>query len=191
MTANDSDQPSGSDQLDDADQPNGSGQQRERADLLETLAAHRGFLRHTVRDLDDEQARARTTVSELCLGGLIKHVTVVEKRWADFIVRGPAAAGPLDEAAFAAHAASFHMEEGETLADLLAAYEAVARVTDELVASMPSLDAFQPLPSAPWFEPGARWSARRVLLHVIAETAQHAGHADIIREALDGSKTMG
>ena len=44
---------------------------------------------------------------------------------------------------------------------------------------------------APWFEPGARWSARRVLLHVIAETAQHAGHADIIHESLDGAKSMG
>ena len=53
------------------------------------------------------------------------------------------------------------------------------------------LDAAQPLPEAPWFEPGARWSARRVLLHVIAETAQHAGHADIMRESLDGAKTMG
>jgi uncharacterized damage-inducible protein DinB len=174
-----------------SDQPNDSDQQRERADLLETLAAHRGFLRRTVRDLDDEQARARTTVSELCLGGLIKHVTLVEKRWADFIVHGPAATGPPDEAAFEAHAAGFRMEEGETLAALLAAYEAVARVTDDLVASLPSLDASHPLPPAPWFEPGARWSARRVLLHVIAETAQHAGHADIVREALDGSKTMG
>ncbi|MBV9583186.1 MAG: DUF664 domain-containing protein, partial [Chloroflexi bacterium] len=46
-------------------------------------------------------------------------------------------------------------------------------------------------PEAPWFERGARWSARRVLLHLIAETSQHAGHADIIREALDGAKTMG
>ena len=45
-------------------------------------------------------------------------------------------------------------------------------------------------PRAPWFEPGARWSARRVLLHVIAETAQRAGHADIIRESLDGAKSM-
>ena len=45
--------------------------------------------------------------------------------------------------------------------------------------------------AAPWFPPGARWSARRVLLHIIAETAQHAGHADIIRESLDGAKTMG
>lgn len=43
----------------------------------------------------------------------------------------------------------------------------------------------------PRFEPGARWPARRVLRHVIAETAQHAGHADIIRESMDGAESMG
>ncbi len=59
------------------------------------------------------------------------------------------------------------------------------------MASLPDLNQSHPLPVAPWFKPGASWSARRVLLHIIAETAQHAGHADIIRESLDGSKTMG
>jgi hypothetical protein len=97
----------------------------------------------------------------------------------------------MDEAAYAAHAAGFRMEEDETLAGLLAAYEEVARRTDELVMSVPSLDDSHPLPSAPWFEPGARWSARRVFMHIVAETAQHAGHADIIRETIDGAKTMG
>jgi hypothetical protein len=53
----------------------------ERSDLLAMLAQHRRFLRHTTRDLTDEQARARTTVSELTLGGLIKHVTDVEGSW--------------------------------------------------------------------------------------------------------------
>ena len=96
-----------------------------------------------------------------------------------------------DEAAYEAHAAGFRMEEEETLAGLLARYEQVSRRTDEVVATLPSLDASHPLPEAPWFEPGAHWSARQVLLHIIAETAQHAGHADIIRETIDGSKTMG
>ncbi len=82
------------------------------------------------------------------------------------------------------------MLPGDTLAGLLAAYEQVSRRTDDLVASLPDLDSSHPLPEAPWFEPGKRWSARRVLLHVIAETAQHAGHADIIRESLDGARTM-
>ncbi|MFE7562137.1 DinB family protein [Kitasatospora sp. NPDC057500] len=159
----------------------------ERADLLQTLDKHRGFLRYTARDLTDEQAARRTTVSELCLGGLIKHVSGTEARWMRFAVGGAAAmeAEPVD------WTGQFRMAEGETLAGLLAAYERVAAETDSLVASLPDLDQAHALPAAPWFEPGAAWSVRRVLLHVIAETAQHAGHADIIREALDGAKTMG
>jgi hypothetical protein len=163
----------------------------ERADLRGTLDKHRGFLRHTVGGLTDEQAGQRTTASALCLGGLIKHVALVEQRWGDFIERGPAAMGSADPANIQLHADSFRMLPGETLAGLLDRYDEVARRTDSLVVTLPSLDASHPLPDAPWFEPGARWTARRVFLHIIAETAQHAGHADIIRESLDGGKTMG
>ena len=74
---------------------------------------------------------------------------------------------------------------------ILADYEKVARRTDELVTSLPDLDLAHPLPNAPWFPPGEKRSARRVFLHIIAETTQHAGHADIIRESLDGAKSMG
>ena len=162
----------------------------ERADLLAVLASHRRFLRFTTRDLTDEQAAQRTTASELSLGGLIKHVTLTERQWMRFIVEGPSAMS-WDEASAGAWMAAFRMTDGETLAGLLENYAQVARQTEELVAYLPDLDAAHPLPPAPWFEPGARWSARRVLLHVIAETAQHAGHADIIRESLDGAKSMG
>jgi hypothetical protein len=164
---------------------------RERADIIETLRSHRNFLRRTVQGLDDQAAERRTTVSELCLGGLIKHVTQVEAGWVQFILEGPSAIAGFDEAAMAAHAAGFRMLEGETLAELLARYEEVADRTDELVATIPSLDLSHPLPEAPWFPPNARRSARRVFLHIGAETAQHAGHADILRETLDGQKTMG
>ncbi|GII78774.1 hypothetical protein Sru01_37560 [Sphaerisporangium rufum] len=159
----------------------------ERRDLLQTLAKHRGFLRQTVRGLDDEQAARRTTVSELTLGGLIKHVATTESLWMGFATGGADAMRLEPEDWAGQH----RMGEGETLAGLLEGYEQVAARTDELVATLPDLDASHELPKAPWFEPGARWSVRRVLLHVIAETAQHAGHADIIREALDGAKTMG
>jgi uncharacterized damage-inducible protein DinB len=162
----------------------------ERADLLQSLARHRQFLRYTVRDLTDEQAAVRTTVSELCLGGLIKHVALTERQWISFIETGPSAMA-WDEASAGDWMAAFRMLPGESLAGLLEDYAQVARRTDDLVAELPDLAATQPLPEAPWFEPGARWSARRVLLHVIAETAQHAGHADIIRESLDGAKSMG
>ena len=166
----------------------------ERADLLATLATHRHFLRFTTRDLTDEQAARRTTVSELCLGGLIKHVTAVERGWAEFIVEGPSALGgvsKMTEADWARRADEFRLLPGETLAGVLADYADVASRTDDLVASLPDLDAAHPLPEAPWFPPNTRWSVRHVLLHIIAETAQHAGHADIIRESLDGQKTMG
>jgi uncharacterized protein DUF664 len=164
---------------------------QERADLVDTLDKHRSFLRYTVQNLTDRQAAARTTTSELCLGGLVKHVALMEQRWADFIVHGPNAIGPADPAAMEAHAESFRMSADDTLAGLLDRYAEIARHTDDLVAHLPSLDESHPLPAAPWFEPGARWSARRAILHIVAETAQHAGHADIIREALDGAKTMG
>ena len=85
----------------------------------------------------------------------------------------------------------FKLLPDETLDGVLAGYEKVARRTDDLVASLPDLNLSHPLPNAPWFPPGERRSARRVFLHIIAETAQHAGHADIIRESLDGAKSMG
>ena len=63
----------------------------ERADLLAVLATGRHFLRFTTRDLTDDQARRATTVSVLCLGGLIKHVAAIEEGWVNFILEGPSA----------------------------------------------------------------------------------------------------
>ena len=121
----------------------------------------------------------------------MKHVALVEEAWVDFIVRGPDAIGSMDDAAQESHAAGFRMLKGDFLESLLATYASVASATSEVVQSTRSLDESQPLPDAPWFEAGACWSARRVLLHIIAEAAQHSGHADIIRESLDGAKTTG
>ena len=171
----------------------------ERADLVASLQRHRGFLRHTVSGITDDQARQRTTVSELTLGGLIKHVADTERSWAEFIENGPGDAPAIDwenvdwadpPAEVLAFRDAHRMREDETLAGLLATYAEVAAATDALVAQV-DLDRDQPLPEAPWFEPGSRWTARRTLLHIVAETSQHAGHADILREALDGQKTMG
>jgi uncharacterized damage-inducible protein DinB len=166
----------------------------ERADLLAALSHARHFLTFTARDLDDDQARQRTTASALTIGGLIKHVTAVEKNWAAFIVHGPSVAPDftaMTEADYAAWADGFRLLPQETLAGVLADYAQTAKQTDELVATLPDLDADHELPPAPWTPPGQRWSARRTLLHIAGETAQHAGHADIIRESLDGAKSMG
>jgi hypothetical protein len=166
----------------------------ERADLLAALGKNRHFLRFTTRGLTNKQAGQRTTAIELCLGGLIKHLTAVEQGWVNFILEGPAAMGgaaAMTEDDWARRADEFRLLPGETLASVLACYAEAARRTDEVAASLPDLNAGHPPPKAPWFAPGERWSARQVLLHIIAETAQHAGHADIIRESLDGAKSMG
>ena len=66
----------------------------------------------------------------------------------------------------------------------------MARRTEEVVTTLPDRNVVLPLPRAPWFQE-AGWSARRVLIHLVTETAQHSGRADIIRESLDGARTMG
>jgi hypothetical protein len=164
---------------------------REHDDLLAALTQHRSLLRHTAAGLTDAQAAQRSTISELCVGGVIKHVTRVEQRWVDFLERGTVAFGTFDAEAYAAHAASFRVEPGDTLEALLAEYADVAAHTDQVIAGLPDLDAEQNLPVTPWWPEGTKWSARRAIVHIIAETSQHAGHADIVREAIVGQKTMG
>jgi Protein of unknown function (DUF664) len=175
----------------------------ERADLLAQLAAARLALTSTTRGLSDEQAGEHPTVSALCLGGLIKHVASIEEGWLRFVAEGPSAMRyDLPEGVswddFAAgtarefpqwaidHQNGFRMLPGETLAGIVERYGQVAARSEEIIAAVPDLSAVHPLPEAPWHEPGAVRSVRRVLMHVIGETAQHAGHADILRETLDG-----
>ena len=172
----------------------------ERADILEALRAHRAFLLQTVQGLDDEQATRRSTVSALNLAGLVKHVADTEESWVRFVLEGPAGFGmerfaDVDWEALAASGVDprhdeFNLVESETVAGVLEHYRQVAARTDELVATV-DLDTVHPLPEAPWFPKDATRSVRRVFLHIVGETAQHAGHADIIREAIDGAKTMG
>ena len=157
----------------------------ERDDLQAALTQARFFLRHTAGGLTDEQANQATTVSTLTVGGLIKHVSLTEQNWVRFIREGGAAFS----GGFEDHADSFRLGD-QPLAEALQRYAEIAADTDELLATV-DLDASQELPPAPWFTPGERRTSRRTFVHIIAETAQHAGHADIIREALDGQKTMG
>lgn len=177
----------------------------ERSELLAELATARLALTNATRGLDDAQAGERPTASALCLGGLIKHVASIEEGWLRFVVEGPSAmrydlpdgvtwadlaAGTAREFPQWAidHQNDFAMLPGQTLAGVVERYEQVAARSEEVIAAVPDLSATHRLPEAPWHEPGAVRSVRRVLLHVIAETAQHAGHADILRETLDGQR---
>ena len=166
----------------------------EREDLVALLDRHRGFLLQTATGLTDEQARETPTVSTLSVGGLVKHVSATVTTWLDFIEHGAADPGESDhgvsqEAAYQAFTDGFRLLPTETLGGAVADYDAVHARAVELARTV-DLDAGHPLPEAPWFAKES-WTNRRVLVHIIAETAQHSGHADIIRESIDGQHTMG
>src|SRR4051812_42329466 len=113
----------------------------ERADLLESLRKHRFFLTLPARGLTDEQARLRPTASELCIGGIVKHVTQAERNWVRFVVQeGDAPLGNSSQEEYDEWLDGHTMRDDETLAGILEAYEAMARRTDELVATA-DLDA--------------------------------------------------
>lgn len=165
---------------------------REREALLETLAQQREFLLQTLQGLDQEQATTRTTDSELTLAGLVKHLTSVERSWMSFIEEGEdLEADQVSPEALEHHEGTFRLTGEETLAGVLADYARAAHQTEDYVRSLPDLERTHQLAPAPWVEGEIFWSARKVLLHLIRESAQHCGHADIIRESLDGQKTMG
>ena len=156
----------------------------EREGLLAFLAQQRYVLSLAAYGLTDQQARMTPASSQLSVGGLVKHVTATERAWMDRAMLRPVRGEGVDD-----YVAHFRMSQDQTLSGLLADYEAAARETEADVAQIPDLGRPVPVPrDAPWFPQDVdAWSVRWVLLHVIEETARHAGHADIIRESIDGA----
>ncbi|MDT0615492.1 DinB family protein [Streptomyces lancefieldiae] len=155
----------------------------ERGALLSFLAEQRGGIRRSVLGLTEEQANSRPSASELSLAGLLKHAAEVEQTWIAR-ARQEAPAVKRDESNW--HEC-FRLVGDETVASQLAYWEEVAAGTEAFIRSVPSLDDTFPLPNDPWFPPDERVSMRWLCLHLIRETARHAGHADVIRESLDGA----
>src|SRR5258705_3655638 len=116
---------------------NGQSVPGKRAHTGYSLPKPRHFLRHTAEGLSDEQANTRSTASALTVGGLIKHVTEVERMWADFAQAGGSKDAPEEieytPERIAQWESQFRLAEGETLAGVLAEYEKVAAATDDLV----------------------------------------------------------
>ncbi|TSE00576.1 DinB family protein [Skermania sp. ID1734] len=162
--------------------PNASG---ERTDYLTSLAEQREMFRVTLRDIDDEKARQRTTVSELTLGGLLKHLAMTERHWIRVIVERD----PNSEFDMSLAADGYRMTEEQSVAGLLAEWDEVVAETERVVRGLDNLEDLVPLPTAPWQPEREWWSVRRILLHIFREIAHHSGHADIIRESLDGANS--
>jgi hypothetical protein len=152
----------------------------ERDALLAYLAQQRFQLESTAYGLTDEQARLAPTVSTLTVGGLVKHSAQVEYHWINIVLQQPE---DLD------YEDGFVLREDETLAGVIDEYHRIAKRTEDVVASIDDLGQAVPVPKGvPWFPDDVdAWSVRWVLHHLITETSRHGGHADIVREHIDGA----
>lgn len=155
---------------------------------LESLESFLDFQRATMvlkaRGISDEQAASRPVApSTLSLSGLIKHMALVEESWFQSVFAGgelfePWASAPFDED----DDWEFNSAAEDRIADLIELYEAACVKSRQIVAGADSLDQLASKETR-----HGRVSLRWILLHMIEETARHAGHADLIRERIDGS----
>jgi len=155
----------------------------ERAGLLGFLAQQRRVLKHAAYGLTADQLRATPSASALSVGGLLKHVTFTEVGWIARVTGGP------DPTVLAGYDQQFDLADTDTVDSLIAGLDRAGAATEAAIAAVEDLGRPVPVPKdQPWFPKDlAAWSVRWVLLHLIEEHARHAGHADIVRESIDGA----
>jgi uncharacterized damage-inducible protein DinB len=154
----------------------------ERVTLTGFLDWYRATIVSKIDGLTDEQARTRYVPSDTSLLGLVRHLTEVERSWFQRRLRGDDA--PPLYYSDADRDGDFHPGLDWTVAEAVAAYERECDVSRVIVADTASLDELTVLPVGDYDAPvSLRW----ILVHMIEETARHAGHADILRELIDGA----
>jgi uncharacterized damage-inducible protein DinB len=143
------------------------------------LEFHRETLARKCAGLPDDDLRRRPTPSALSLLGLVRHMAEVERSWFRRVIDGEdvplvwSGDGDFQVAYDAATA---------TRAEAFAAWEAEVAHARRIEAEAPSLDV-----TGVDRRSGEEYSLRRVMVHLIQEYARHNGHADLIREAIDGA----
>jgi len=156
----------------------------ERDGLMAFLEQARYQLKLTGYGLTPEQLRAAPSASELSVGGVIKHCAYTEAGWIDAVLQRP----PTYPARYAWDQ-HFDVDEGETYEDIVKFVDEVAAETERVIAGIADLGRPVPIDkSVPW-NPREydNWSVRWVLFHLIEEIGRHTGHADIVRETVDGA----
>ena len=141
----------------------------------ETLVQFLDYLRESValkaEGLDEATARRSTVPSGTSVLGLVKHLTAVEQLWFQFAFAGREVDLASDE-----------LESTDTVQSVVAAYRETGQANNAIVSAYDDLDRR----CARTLTTPEPLSLRWVLVHMVEETARHAGHADIIREQLDG-----
>ena len=157
----------------------------ERAGLFEFLGYKREALIEKLHGLSDEQARMTPTASSLSLLSLVKHSAIWERRWFQVVVAGRTFPGEWPharpDAGSEGEDTTFRLTDEDTVDTVVAEYR------KQIAASNEILDTFDLEAPCAW-EGMAEQNLRWVALHMIEETAHHVGHADIIRETIDGSR---
>jgi len=160
----------------------GSGSERDT--LREFLDYQREALIGKTHGLDDDQARMAPTASSLSLLGLIKHSAIWERRWFEIVIAGLGAPGEWPEVPDSESDVpdpTFRLTRHDTIDTVVAHYREQVASSNEILATV-DLDA--PCARSDLVTENVRW----VAMHMIEETARHAGHADIIRETIDGTR---
>lgn len=163
----------------------------ERDALATYLVQQLEQLRISSLDLDDARLRTAPTAGSLSLAGLIAHVSQATARWLHHVQTHGVDVEhrPVEEEELAVAFEGFHtgQEVPDLPGDQLLARLGSVRDLVRPITGSADLDARVPVPDAPWFPQDVdSWNVRWVVHHLIAEAARHAGHADLIRESLDG-----
>lgn len=153
----------------------------EREGLDNMLDAQRVGLIRKVEDVRDDLARRAPTASSLTLLGLVKHSATWEQRWFQVVMAGRPVPDGWPEVKPDPSDADFIVSEDERVADWIAAYRDQIEISKRITEAM---DLGTPCARSDLIDCNLRY----VMIHMIEETARHAGHADIIRETLDGSR---
>ena len=156
----------------------------ETATLLGYLDYHRATLRRKVAGLDAEQLQATLPPATMTLGGMVKHLALVEHWWTRCMFEGHEYGEPWASVDWDADVDwDWHSAAGAELPELLALLDREVAASDAVVRRAGDLTAL----SQRTGRAGHPFSLRWILVHLVEEYARHNGHADLIRESIDGT----
>ena len=160
----------------------------EATTLVAFLDYHRDTLRTKVDGLDAAGLRATTAASDLTLAGLLKHLALVETSWLHCRFLGNPYPEPWAGVDWDADEDwDFHSAVDDTPEQLLALFDESTARSDAVIARALADEGLDQLSAAASRQPaGGHYSLRWILVHLVEEYARHNGHADFLREAIDG-----
>ena len=156
----------------------------EKSTLLGFLAFHRDTLRLKTAGLDAEQLTATHAPSEMTLGGMLKHLALVEDWWFGCVFLGHEHVEPWASVDWEADRDwDWHSAVDDSPEELRALFDRMCAASDEVISGVENWSTLSRHTS----RTGESFSMRWIIVHMIEEYARHNGHADLIREAIDGS----